>query len=368
MSTPNYIFYGTQVDAGELIRFAEHLIRTNLKAEQKNAPKTPLCIWGRHGIGKTEIVQTIAHRNDFQFQYIAPAQFEEMGDLIGMPEIHGNQTVFRAPDWVPTTEGPGILLIDDVNRADDRILRGIMQLLQNYELVSWQLPPQWQIILTANPDGGDYSVTPMDDAMLTRMMHLTLRFDVQAWAKWAEAHQIDERGIHFVLTYPELVSGQRTTARSLVQFFRAIEDLEDLSSDLELVKLLGDACLDPETVAAFIAFVQQGLTQLLSPAEILEAKNFEQEVQRKMEKTVRQKNLRLDLLSTICTRLVNYCLQHAQALDKKEINRLIQFLKLELLPNDLRLQMVRELINSEQPSLQQLMTDPEIGQLLVESF
>ena len=63
-----------------------------------------------------------------------------MGDLLGMPDIEiidgKKQTVFEAPSWVPKEEGPGILLIDDVNRADDRILRGIMQLLQNYELAS----------------------------------------------------------------------------------------------------------------------------------------------------------------------------------------------------------------------------------------
>ena len=67
-----------------------------------------------------------------------------MGDLVGMPSVENGRTIFSSPDWVPTEEGPGILLIDDVNRADDRILWGIMQLLQNYELVSWKLPNLWQ--------------------------------------------------------------------------------------------------------------------------------------------------------------------------------------------------------------------------------
>ena len=69
------------------------------------------------------------------------------------------------------------LTLDDINRADDRILRGCMQMLQNFELFSWHLPKRWQIVATANPEGGDYSVTPMDDAMLTRMLHTTLKFD-----------------------------------------------------------------------------------------------------------------------------------------------------------------------------------------------
>jgi MoxR-like ATPase len=123
------------------------------------------------------------------FRLLRTAQFEEMGDLHGIPTIRDptpdesnsddEYTVFAPPEWVPTAKGPGILLLDDINRADDRILRGIMQLLQNFE---WQLPEQWQIVATANPEGADYSVTPMDDAMLTRMLHFTLTFDAKAWA------------------------------------------------------------------------------------------------------------------------------------------------------------------------------------------
>ena len=195
-----YIYHGTKVKASALTDFILHLMEVNRKAESKGKRKTPLCIWGRHGIGKTEIVEALARKKDFHLAYIAPAQFEEMGDLIGMPIVKEGKTVFQPPQWVPQKKGPGILLIDDLNRADDRILRGLMQLLQYHRLVSWELPPEWQIICTANPDGGDYSVTPLDDAMLTRMMHVSLEFDVREWAKWAEKQFIDPRGINFVLT------------------------------------------------------------------------------------------------------------------------------------------------------------------------
>ncbi len=279
MSDFNYIFYGTEANAEEVRNFTEHIIANNIKTETDGGAKAPICIWGTHGIGKTALVEEIAKENDYKFTYIAPAQFEEMGDLIGMPTIEGDTTNFKRPEWVPTEEGPGILLIDDVNRADDRILRGIMQLLQNYELVSWKLPADWQIVLTANPDGGDYSVTPMDDAMLTRMMHVTMRFDPKAWAVWAERSNVDSRGINFVLTYPEITQGRRTTPRSLVQFFRSIEPIKNLKSDLNMVQMLGASCLDEETVAAFITFVQQNLTELVSPEEICNASDFKSQIE-----------------------------------------------------------------------------------------
>ena len=56
-------------------------------------------------------------------------------------------------------------------------LKNILQILS-----SWSIPRKWQILATANPDNGAYSVTPMDDAMLTRMLHVTLTFDAKAWA------------------------------------------------------------------------------------------------------------------------------------------------------------------------------------------
>ena len=78
-----------------------------------------------------------------------------MGDLHGMPNvvdpdetISGDEyTVYSPPDWVPREDGPGILLLDDINRADDRILRGCMQLLQNFELTSWKLPQNGRLLL-----------------------------------------------------------------------------------------------------------------------------------------------------------------------------------------------------------------------------
>jgi MoxR-like ATPase len=364
----NYTYYGSHATASEVIAFLKHLLKANEEAEQAGQTRTPACIWGRHGIGKTEIVQALAREMGYDFVYIAPAQFEEMGDLVGMPAISEQMTVFRAPDWVPTQEGPGILLLDDVNRADDRILRGIMQLLQNYELVSWKLPPRWHLVLTANPDGGDYSVTPMDDAMLTRMMHITLEFDLKEWARWAERNHIDTRGINFVLTYPETITGQRTTPRTLVQFFASIKQIEDLNASLPLVRMLADACLDGQTATAFINYVSQDLKALIEPKEICEAKSFENQIAKPLKQTVAKNTLRVDLLATIATRLSNYLLLPTTHIRDQHLENVKSFLQLNFLPNDIRLATARELVQSEKLMLQDLATDPQIGMLLLEEM
>ncbi|MEN7548578.1 AAA family ATPase [Rapidithrix thailandica] len=364
----NYIFYGTEANAREVKTFIGHLLQTNATAEVQGRKKTPICIWGTHGIGKTDIVQQVAEENGYAFAYIAPAQFEEMGDLVGMPAVEKGKTVFSAPDWVPDTPGPGILLIDDVNRADDRILRGIMQLLQNYELVSWKLPEKWQIVLTANPDGGDYSVTPMDDAMLTRMMHITMQFEAKTWAYWAEKAGVDARGINFVLTYPEIAQGHRTTPRSLVQFFESIAHIKNLSEELSLVQMLAASCLDEETVSAFIAFVQQNLSELISPEKICKAKDFTKQVYQEVKGCVNKDIFRVDIMATLCTRLVNYLTINDIKPDKEEVKNLQSFIKMDFLPNDLRLSLLQDLVNSNNKHLKMVMTDPEVSMLLLKKM
>jgi dGTP triphosphohydrolase len=251
---------------------------------------------------------------------------------------------------------------------DDRILRGIMQLLQNYELVSWQLPPKWNIILTANPDGGDYSVTPMDDAMITRMMHVSMKFDLKAWAKWAAENDVDSRGISFVLTYPESVTGNRTTPRTLVQFFESIKDIEDLSADLPLVQMLADASLDTSTAASFIAFVRESLQEIIEPAQVLEAADFRKEVYEVIYEIVQQEMLRVDVLSVICTRLINHITMKDLKLSGQEIRNIQAFMLMDFLPNDLRLGMLQDIVSSQKPDLQRVLSDPQIGRILLEKM
>ena len=354
--------YGAALDSITLERTLEHVFRTNLANEERTrnsmghgARPTPICIWGSHGIGKTAVVKAFAERNGWKFRYCAPAQFEEMGDLHGLPvrydpdpNVQGDETtVYMPPEWVPAENdvGPGILLLDDLNRADDRILRGIMQLLQEFEMFSWTLPPKWQIVCTANPEGGDYSVTTMDDAMLTRMLHFTMVYDLKAWARWAGASGVDPRGIAFVLTYPEVVTGKRTTPRSLTQFFSQIQPIADLAANLELVGTLARSALDDVTATTFTSFVNDNLAMLVDPEEILATREW-QKIAERISAAARGEGAarRVDRLSTMCTRLYLHVVRHGKTLAPTHSDNLVAFLMHPDLPSDLRLSLHRDLV------------------------
>lgn len=357
--TSDLTLLGATLTADGIRDFIERVLATSLNG---GGDRTPICIWGVHGIGKTALIEEIAHRNGWEFAYVAPAQFEEMGDLHGLPVIDGDSTHFAPPDWVPTQDGPGILLLDDFNRADDRILRGLMQLLQRGELVSWGLPPDWHIVVTANPEGGDYSVTPLDDAMLTRMLHVSMEFEPRVWARWAVDAGVDERGVSFVLTYPELVRGSRTTPRSLTQFFEQIAPIEDLRSNWGYVHALALSALDEETAAAFMAFVNDGLNMLVSPDEILDG-SWPETAKRIDELARDDDGIRLDRLNAMTVRLYLTTSEEGFVPTPSQGENLVSFLKHETLPSDLRLMLHRDLVTDGGAELKEVMRDKELAEL-----
>ena len=372
-----FIEFGKKGNSEEIKEILSHIFQRNNDLSKENKRGTAVCIWGTHGLGKTQIVRDYAREKKWKFSYIAPAQFEEMGDLHGMPNvvdpdetISGDEyTVYSPPDWVPREDGPGILLLDDINRADDRILRGCMQLLQNFELTSWKLPPKWQIVATANPEGGDYSVTPMDGAMLTRMLHATLKFDAKIWAQWAYSANVDERGISFVLTYPELVNSERTTPRSLTQFFEQIASIDDLKGNLQLVEALALSSLDEVTVSSFIAFINDELTQLIDPEEILDTKDFKSLAKKIKDISVDDSGAkRVDRLSTMCARLYLKLISDNYTQEKNHGKNLVEFLLLDTIPNDLLMSLYMDLQKHGGDEIKEMTRDKKLASKLLSTL
>lgn len=388
---------GARLDAPQLVATLDHIFQANLDAEVGGGRGTPVCVWGLHGIGKTMIVEELARSRGWQYAYLSPAQFEEMGDLNGLPVLtEDGRTAFAPPSWVPATPGPGVLLIDDINRADDRILRGLMQLLSDGRLASWALPPHWHIVATANPDDGDYSVTSMDEAILSRMMHVTMTFNVEAWAAWARRNGLDERGIEFVLAYPEIVSGRRTTPRSLTQFLRAIASIKDLHESIDLVQTLGLSSLDEATVGSFVAHVTNPAGADIKAVDILDAADFAT-VAARLRDLAGSGSARtfgsvdasgangtsgangasgdgggslsghtnVDRLALVCSRLVKHLTAARYRPKPRHAENLIRFLTEAPLPKDLLAGTHRDLVGKGSAEVREMMRDKRVADMLV---
>lgn len=350
-------FQGSSVSSMSLQKMMDHLFNP-----EDPGRAMPLCLWGHHGIGKTEMMKGYAKSKGWQFKYLAPAQLEEMGDLHGLPTIEKdengkNKTRFATPDWVPETEGPGILLLDDLNRADDRILRGLMQLLQNRELFSWKLPAKWFMVATANPDNSDYSVTTMDDAIMTRMMHFNLEFDLKSWSYWADKSGVDPRGIGFVNSYPEIAVGRKTTPRTLVALFKQLAPIANWKAELTLVAGITESLVDENTRLSFINYIKNELENFIGPYDLLNGEDFN-DIRKKIDELLlgTADSKRLDRLSLLLDRTLNY--MSAKGFRLSDLNRrnLMGFLNMGSVPEDLRNRFRLELAKIQNVEIRKLVT------------
>ncbi|MCB9617933.1 MAG: hypothetical protein H6724_00625 [Sandaracinus sp.] len=113
----------------------------------------------------------------------------EPPDLVGLPVLEGGRTSFAAPRILPT-EGEGILLLEELNRAERYIQQPALQLLSARRLHEYVLPAGWSVFAAINPETGDYQVTPLDLALRARFLQVPVRADRASWLAWAGAHGV----------------------------------------------------------------------------------------------------------------------------------------------------------------------------------
>ena len=78
-----------------------------------------------------------------------------------------------------------------------------------------------------------------------------------------------------------------------------------------------------------------------------------------------QETLRVDILNTVCTRLLQYAALQSN-LTNLQLENIKSFIQLSFLPNDIRLAFAQDLITSDHPQLKMLVSDPVIGKILLE--
>jgi hypothetical protein len=215
-----------------------------------------------------------------------------------------------------------------------------MQLLQNYGMVSWKLPPGCNIVLTANPDEQDYLVTSIDNAILTRIRSGTLKHDAKEWAIWATQQDLDRRGINFLLQYPEMMIGpERTNPRTLAQFFRDIKRIPNLATEdnQKRFRMMAASLLDEQTVSSMMVFMERDVEMVIEPEQILKGKEDDWKfIRSHMERMMAGREKRIDVVSVICDRLFAFLVQPTTKADKKSIENFQKFITMTEIPEDLR--------------------------------
>lgn len=145
--------------------------------------RRPVLLEGSTGIGKSELVALVAKKLGIAHT-VLDLSLLEPPDLVGLPVIEDGRTSYALPRFLPR-DGAGILMLEELNRAERYIQQPALQLLTARALHEYVLPPGWACFAAINPETGDYQVTPLDAALRARFLQVPVRADRAAWLAWA---------------------------------------------------------------------------------------------------------------------------------------------------------------------------------------
>ena len=327
----------------EIKDILKYMIKNNQELQEQGKKPNAISLRGDGGTGKTSAIMQIAKELDMPFTMLRLSQLEEVGDILGMPikeyevcinnhchwiakdilpeyikagaEVTGNHRMgYSVPAWVPQTEEPVILLMDDYSRCSPMMMQAVMEIINMQEFTSWKLPKGSTIILSENPDNEDYTLgVSLDSAMRSRFITFDVDFDVKVWARWAEEYGLRTEAVNFMLWAPELITKKQNltiNARSMTSFFNAISGLKDWSTteNLAMIMNIASGCFEDEANAVgnmFTTFINNKLHLLVTPEEMLN--DDWDKAKRKIKKCVYDGEIyRADIASILSIRFINY--------------------------------------------------------------
>lgn len=379
----------------ELKDFIKHMVTNNQHIQNQGKVPVAINIEGDAGLGKTSAIMQLGKEMNMQVVKLNLSQLEELGDLVGFPvkefqiqnaegktawineaqinaasakgyKVVDKRMSHAAPEWIQGRGEGGFLILDDYTRADHRFMQATMEILDRQEYVSWKLPKNWHVILTTNPDNGDYNVTSLDVAQKTRFISVGLKFDKDVWAKWAETVGIDGRCINFMLMHPELVN-QSVNPRAITTFFNAISSIPKFEDQLPLIQMIGEGSVGVDFSSMFTMFINNKLDRIIAPEDILT--KDENYVMGALKSAVGEDaDFRADISSVIATRIINYSLIYAEknTVSDAMANRLIKLTTdCAAFNDDVRYLMMKEIVNGNKLKFAKLMMNAEVVKMVV---
>ena len=205
----------------------QELLGKLYRSKDRGGRSKPIFIYGAPGIGKTQIVAQAADAAgvdmiNLDLQFMAPEDFMGIPKVVDIEEpeyeegrlksVGKGVTRSNPPAVLPTNNGStnkgGFIFMDEMNRANKRVLNSMMQFVQMGRIGQYQLPDKWVVVAAGNrPEDvtGSGEVAEFDFAMADRFKILNFVPDPKKWAEWARGTgKIPSEIIDFIDRNPEL--------------------------------------------------------------------------------------------------------------------------------------------------------------------
>lgn len=173
--------------------------------------KDTLIAQGKHGIGKSSVIQQYCYENNFYLVELFLST-QEVGDLIGYPETKDGVQYWSIPAWLQRmydAQSAGIhcvLHLDELNRADPDVLQAALQLVLEGKIHEHTLPildsQKTQVLASINPPG-IYNVHELDPALLDRFLLVNVEVDLKTSISYFKDKNVHDSIINFLQENPK---------------------------------------------------------------------------------------------------------------------------------------------------------------------
>lgn len=221
----------------------------------------PVFIWGPPGIGKSALVEQFAHDVGLECVSLLGSQLAPE-DLIGVPRIEGNRSVFCPPRMIAREE-PYLLFVDELNACSFEVQKAFYSLINDRRLGEYTLPSGSIVVGAGNRAQDQAIVKPMSSALMNRLLHVELKPTARDWLDWAYAQGIHEWVIRYIETRPDHLAVPPPKTEETFSTPRSWHILSDslqaygATVSSEEIDLLAAGCLSASHARSFSAFVKQ---------------------------------------------------------------------------------------------------------------
>ncbi len=168
---------------------------------------TPVMLWGPPGVGKSQMVEQVAKKNNVPVIDIRLSQMEP-SDLRGIPFRTDNSVEWAVPAMLPDAKrhgASGILFLDEITSAPPSVSAAAYQLILDRKLGNYEVPEGWAIFAAGNRQGDRGVTYSMPAPLANRFSHYEVDVNLDDWVVWAWEHDINERIIAFLRFRPDLL-------------------------------------------------------------------------------------------------------------------------------------------------------------------
>jgi hypothetical protein len=201
----------TTVSAGEALR----VLQAGWAAQQSGGMTASWMLHGRPGVGKTELVQTLAERIGAQLYDLRLTTIEPQ-DLRGLPYYDHStaKTVWYRPEDLPDSEAPAILFLDELTAAAASLQPTVYGLLQERRVGRHRLPASVMIVAAGNQVEDGAIAYDMGTALSDRLIHMIVQANAEDWlANYAIPAGIHPTVAAFIRTRPDLLETTEDSIR-----------------------------------------------------------------------------------------------------------------------------------------------------------